>query len=63
MKKHTIWMMAAILTLCGSPPLLTSCSVEDNATEEVTTMSYSIDGRGGLLRQPSCLQEDEGYHC
>jgi len=55
--------MVAILTLYGSATLLTSCTNEDNATEEATTMSYSVDGFSDAEGKEVYLNDMNLYKC
>lgn len=44
MRKFYLWMLAAILTLCGTMTTLTSCSEYDNPATDLSSLAEQIQG-------------------
>ena len=70
--KNFVVMLAAILTLCGTPMLLTSCSIEDNPTTNVDELAlaqklsgrsfYSIYEASGTAKDESDNSIEAAYN-
>lgn len=70
--KNFVAMLAAILTLCGTPMLLTSCSIEDNQATNVDELAlvqklsgrsfYSIYEASGTAKDESDNSIEAAYN-